>query len=457
MTTSRMLALSAVDGRYAPKTAPLATIFSEASLNTHRLTIEVEYLIALSSLNLIRKLSSAEKKQLRLLAQPKPQQLERIKEIEAKTHHDVKAIEYYLKENIQKTSLQDISPFVHFALTSEDVNNLAYRLMIQQGLQAVLLPSLFKSLLKLTQLAEQYQAQPMLARTHGQPAIPTTFGKELAVFIARLLPLLKDLHQFQFVGKLNGAVGGYQSFYLANPKINWLKFSKQFVESLNLKFLPITTQINPQDDLVSLFQKLYHLNQILIGLNQDMWRYISDDWLLQKTKKGSVGSSTMPQKVNPIEFENSEGNLKMANGILQVFIDSLPVSRLQRDLSDSTVARNFGLAFGHCLLAYISLHQGLSKIRVNQTKMEQALSANWNILAEAGQILARQKGDLQAYEKLAKASKQKNLNKEDWQKLAKNIDHKLLKITPENYLGLSKKITQQTIKQSYQLIRLVMQ
>lgn len=448
-----MFSLSAVDGRYALKTAPIAKLFSEANLIKSRIIIEVRYLLALAEHKLIRKISVSEKKLLLKLCEPTLLQLKQLKKIENKTHHDVKAIEYFLRENIKTTSLKDLSPYLHFGLTSEDINNLAYRLMVQAGMQQVLLPQLQLNLTQLTQISEKYCQQPMLARTHGQRAIPTTFGKELAVFINRLLPLIKQLHQFKLLGKLNGAVGGYQALQLSFPATNLIAFSKNFVEAFDFEFLPISTQLNPNDDLVCLSQKLYHLNLILIGLNQDLWRYISDDWLLQKHEQGSVGSSTMPQKINPIEFENSEGNLKMANGLLQIFIDNLPISRLQRDLSDSTVMRNFGQALAHCLLAYQSLEKGLAKISINQLQLEQDLLANWNILSEAAQTLARKKGDDQAYEKIALACKKKSLHKQDWLALVQNIDSQLLTITPKNYLGLSVKLTKQTIKKSYQLIK----
>ncbi len=455
--TASTFSLSAVDGRYSSKTAPLADIFSESNLITNRLKIEIDFLLFLSKKKLTRNLTNTEKRKLLSLKKLTPKQILEIKKIENKTHHDVKAVEYFLRNQIKNSSLKDLSPYIHIGLTSEDINNLAYRLMVKDGLQDVLIPELIKAIKNLTSLAEKHIDQPILARTHGQGAIPTTFGKEIAVFINRLIPLLNELHSQKLKGKLNGAVGGYQALSIAFPKKNWLKLNKEFVKSYDLEFLEISTQINPQDDLVILFQKLFHINQVLIGLNQDLWRYVSDDWLLQKNEKSHVGSSTMPQKINPIEFENSEGNLKMANGMFQVFIQNFTISRLQRDLSDSTIQRNIGTSFGHCLLAYQSLNKGLEKIEINKKQIKVDLNKNWNILAEAAQTMARKNGDDKAYEKIAEISKNQTATKEDWQKIVKNIDKNLLELNPENYLGLSKQITKNVINKSHKLIRKVQQ
>ncbi len=447
------LALSPLDDRYAHQTKPLAKIFNEAALIQHRLLIEIKYLQALSKHKIIRSFSKKEKDILVQLLKPKSSTPEQIKAIEEKTHHDVKAVEYFIRQEFEQTTLKDLIPFIHFGLTSEDVNNLAYRLMIKQGLNEIIKPELKTLLLNLADLSQKHAALPMLARTHGQAAIPTTLGKELAVFASRLLPLYIKLKNTQLQGKLNGAVGGYQALNLAFSDVNWIEFSQKFVEKLGFEHLSITTQINPQDDLVQLFQLLEHFNSILIGLNQDIWRYISDGWLAQKGKKKHVGSSTMPQKINPIEFENSEGNLKLANGLLQIFICQFPISRLQRDLSDSTIRRNIGTAFGHCLLAYSKLNKGLSQIEPNKTKIKQDLEANWNILAEAAQTIARQQGDQQAYEKLAKLSKNTTLDKSSWQQSVSKINPKLEKLTPSDYTGLSAKLAKQTGQQIYQVVK----
>ncbi|KUK79344.1 MAG: adenylosuccinate lyase, partial [Microgenomates bacterium 39_7] len=448
-----IFSLSVVDGRYSSKTAPLAKIFSEAALISNRITVEVKYLLLLAKHGVTRPISAKEKKLLLSFCEPSLEQLKKVKLIESKIHHDVKAIEYFLRESFQNTSLEDLSPSLHFGITSEDINNLAYRLMISRSIKQVLVPQLAQLLTSLTKLAEKNADQPMLARTHGQLAIPTTFGKEVAVYVARLIPLINQISKQNFSGKFNGAIGGYQALAMAYPEKNWLAISQEFVESFGLKFLPLSTQINPQDDLVDLFQKLQHLNLILIGLNQDIWRYISNDWLVQTVTKDNVGSSTMPQKVNPIDFENSEGNLKMANGLLLVFINSFPISRLQRDLSDSTIQRNIGTSFAHCLLAYQALTKGLAKIKVNKEKMEEDLLANWNVLAEAAQTMARKNGDQTAYEKIASLVKNKTMNKKDWQKMVKEIDEKLLDLNPQNYLGLSVSLTKDTVKKSYQLLK----
>lgn len=452
-TTQPLFNLSATDGRYSSKTAPLAKIFSEAALISNRITIEVEYLLLLSKYKVIRKLNSKEQKLLRSFCLPDTKQLLRVKSIEQETHHDVKAVEYFLREKFLNTSLADLSSFIHFGVTSEDINNLAYRLMIKKALKEVIIPELVSTLTNLNLLAETYKDQPMLARTHGQAAIPTTFGKEIAVFLTRMNPLIKKISCHQLVGKFNGAVGGYQALVLAYPDKDWLKITQEFVESFGLKHLALSTQINPQDDLIDLFQILHHLNLILIGLNQDIWRYISDDWLVQLGKKNRIGSSTMPQKVNPIEFENSEGNLKLANGLIEVFINNFPVSRLQRDLSDSTIQRNMGTCFAHCLLGYQSISEGLKKIKVNKKMVEADLLANWNILSEALQTMARKNGDKLAYEKVATLSKQKKLDKKEWLQLVKEVDPSLEFITPLNYLGLSTLLTKKIVAQTHQLIK----
>ncbi len=453
MATNSQQAISPLDSRYAHKIQSLSCIFTEAGLAEQRVFVEIEYLQALSQAKIIRKFTKKEQRILDDIKKFNPKDFQQIKTIEEKTHHDVKAVEYFIRQKIQDSSLKDISSFIHFGLTSEDINNLAYRLMVSRGVEQELLPQIKKLLLNLADLAVEHKDLPMLARTHGQAAIPTTLGKEIAVFASRSLPLFKQIKQFKPQGKLNGAVGGYQALQLAYPGTNWVKFSQKFITQLGFEPLLMTTQINPQDDLVSLFQTFKHLNSILIDLNQDIWRYISDGWLIQKGKEKHVGSSTMPQKINPIEFENSEGNLKMANGLLDIFIRELPISRLQRDLSDSTVRRNFGVGFGHCSLAYLSLNKGLKHISPNEDKIKQDLRANWNILSEAAQTLARKQGDEQAYEKLAAASKNEVINQKKWQKITAEIDPQLKELTPETYIGLSPQLAQQTAQQIYKLFK----
>lgn len=446
MLIDDVLAISPIDGRYKKKTSSLRTHFSEAALISSRIKIEILYLENLSKYKIIRTLT---KDELIFLAQLKvlnDEAINRVKEIENETHHDVKAVEYYLREKFTGDSLEDLITFIHFAITSEDVNNLAYRTMFKGALEDVLLPSLTEVLSNLNNLILNYSNTPILARTHGQAAIPTTFGKEFAVFAERLLPLLMELKDFRFHGKFSGAVGGYQAMKLSYQDINWPEFSEEIVGSLGFDLARVTTQICPPDDLIKLFSIFNRLNGIFLDLNQDIWHYISDGWLMQKGKEKFVGSSTMPQKINPIEFENSEGNLIMANAIFEAMMRKLPISRLQRDLSESTVLRNVGSAFAYCLLAYKSLSEGLSKLTVNEEETSRSLHANYNILAEAWQTLARKNGDQKAYEKVALLSKNKIINKENWQLITKGMPEELQKLTPNNYLGLSNDLAKETAK-----------
>jgi len=437
-----LYALSPLDGRYAKITAPLRNYFSEAALIKSRLQIEVKYLISLSKIGVVRKITKQEKIiMVRAVREPP---LHHIKDIEQTTHHDVKAIEYYLQEIFQPTTLKDLIPFIHFALTSEDVNNLCYRLMVKNAHDKIMLPQLTSVICNLSSMISENAALPMLARTHGQPAIPTTLGKELSVFGHRLLGIMQSAPTF--TGKLNGAVGSYHAHTIAIPKINWPAFSAKFIRSLDLTPNPCTTQINPPDDLVQLFQQFHLINSILIGLCQDLWRYISDDWLMQKGKKGYVGSSTMPQKINPIEFENAEGNLTLANGLFDTLIRKLPISRLQRDLSDSTVMRNLGVAFGHCLVAYHSLARGLHTLSPNRPKITADLNTNYAILGEALQTVLRHRGQADAYESVAQAFKQKVITQADWRKLVKPLAPELIDLTPATYLGLSTQIAKSVSK-----------
>lgn len=440
MDTSALNSLSPLDGRYFEKTKILRDYFSEGALISYRIRIEVLYLIALSDVKIIRSLKPKEKKFLLSLLPATCYLLQKIKDFESTTHHDVKAVEYFLREQLETTSLKDLIPFIHFGLTSEDVNNLAYRLMVKSAHEQVLLPIFYNVLSTLAEFSSSSSAIPLLARTHGQPAISTTLGKELSVFLARLLTQVKKMGEIKLTGKLNGAVGSYHSFAFASPKTDWLKFSELFTKNLGLTPNFYTTQINPPDDLIDLFHTYHHLNSILIDLNQDLWRYISDDWLIQK-KEANVGSSTMPQKINPIEFENSEGNLIMANGLFETFSRKLPISRLQRDLSDSTVMRNIGVAFGHCLLAYQSLLKGLATISPNTEKIYTDLNANWNILSEPLQIYFRSIGNPEAYEQVATKMKGKVISQKDWQELTKGLNPKIQKLTPSTYLGYSIRLT----------------
>lgn len=446
MNDTSLQSLSPLDGRYHQITKPLASIFSESSLITHRLKIELLYLKALAQVRIIRPFTKEEIKYFEKLQQSTYNSSNQIKKIEKHTHHDVKAVEYYLAQKFQSHSLKDCIPFIHFGLTSADVNNLSYRLMISSAHQQLLTPKLKEILKALSDLSNKYHDMPMLARTHGQAAIPTTFGKEVSVFAMRILEQLKKMNNYRLVGKINGAVGSFQALHFIKPKTDWIKFSKNFITSLGLKPNLHTTQINPADDVVGLLN-LYHLtNSILIDLNQDFWRYISDDWLIQAGKNKYVGSSTMPQKINPIEFENSEGNLTLANGLIETLNRKLPISRLQRDLSDSTVNRNFGVIFGYSLIGYHSVLKGLSSIKPNQKQINQDLNKNYNILSEAFQTSFRYKKDPKAFQKVAKLTKNRNISQSDWQRLAKPIDKKLARLTPATYTGLASSLTKLVIK-----------
>lgn len=439
MHKADLWALSPIDGRYLVSTSPLRTHFSEAALISFRIRLELQYLQLLAEHGVLSSLSAAERRTLARLAEPDEMALSRVKALEAQTHHDVKAVEYYLREQLQAAGHPRLLPFIHFAITSEDINNLAYRLMLRGGVEEVLWPSLLQLLARLEALVSQHAALPMLARTHGQAAIPTTLGKELAVFAQRLLPLLEELRSLRLQGKFSGAVGSYQAMQFAAPEVDWPALSQQLLRSLDLEQAPVTTQICPNDDIVALLQCLSRLNGVLLDLSQDMWRYISDGWLVQRVSAGQVGSSAMPQKVNPIDFENAEGNLGLANALIEGMSRKLLQSRLQRDLSESTVLRNLGVVCGHCLLAYQSLARGLAKVAPDQQRLAAALEENYSILAEAWQTLERRRGNPQAYEAAAAAVKNKILSAADWRQLTAPLDERLAALTPQTYLGLSVK------------------
>lgn len=437
-------ALSSLDGRYNEKTSELANYFSELALIKQRLKIEVKYILALSKIGIIRKFNSEEKKVLEsLIKNFSLDQAKEIKQIEKNNNHDVKAVEVYLRNRFEKTSLGNILEFIHFGLTSEDINNIAYRLMIVDSLEKVILPTLTKLQKELSEKAVKNKKIAMLARTHGQPAVPTTLGKEFNVFLSRLSNELKLLKKHKLTGKLNGAVGNYNAQYLAYPKINWPKFSKQFVESFELVNNPVTTQINSYEDVIYLFQCFQRINGILIDLSQDMWRYISDGWFIQSRLNKEVGSSTMPQKVNPIDFENAEGNLFMANGLIRVIEEKLPISRLQRDLSNSTIIRNAGSVLGYSLIAYESVTRGLTKSNPNVFKIKEDLNSDWSILAEAVQIILRRENLKNSYEIVKSLTRGQKMDKDSWIKFIDDlptplkVKEELKKITPENYIGIA--------------------
>jgi adenylosuccinate lyase len=446
-------ALNPLDGRYFDKTRPLAEYFSEEALMRYRVMVEGEYLIALSKKNILRKFTPGEIKIIKKLYEKFDNiSYEKIKKFEETTNHDVKAVEYFIKGELSKTSLRDSIEWIHFALTSEDTNNIAYGLILSEATAKVLLPKLKEIDHELKLLSGRYKGLPMLARTHGQPASPTTFGKEMNVFAERLGRGLDHLLGQKILVKTNGASGNYNAHVVAFPKVDWLKFSENFIAGLNKKLIfklelnLFTTQIEPHDSYLELFDHFRRMNSMLIDLNQDMWRYISDNWVTQKPKAGEIGSSTMPHKINPIDFENSEGNLGLANALFEFFARKLPISRLQRDLSDSTVERAFGTAFGHSYLAYLSLLKGLSKISVNEAKIKEDLNNHPEIIAEAIQTILRREGVKMPYEKLKELTRGKQVTLDDIHNFIKTLEvndkikKELLKITPENYIGLASKI-----------------
>lgn len=450
--------ISPVDGRYQEYTRDLANIFSEAGLMRYRVLVEGEYLIALSEHPDIdlRDFSEKEKSLIRNLSELTLENAKIIKDIERAgyknikaTDHDVKAIEHFMRDQLENTSLKDCLEWIHFALTSEDTDNLAYGLMLSDGIEKAILPLLEKIAIALEQFAKEHKSLPMLARTHGQPATPTTFGKEFKVFSARLRRQMDQLRSFRISVKLNGATGNYSAHVVAYPEIDWREFAKNFIARLSegktIALEPnfFTTQIEPHDTYAELFDLLRRINAILIDFNQDMWRYISDGWVVQKANEGEAGSSTMPHKINPIKFENSEGNLGIANALFGFFSFKLPVSRLQRDLSDSTVERNFGVALAHSVVAYSNLLNGLGRIRVDKDKVIEELNRHPEVIAEAIQTILRREGVAMPYEKLKALTRGKDVTMEDMRAFIETLEvsaeakEKLRSITPENYTGIA--------------------
>ncbi len=442
-----LTALSPLDGRYHSKTAELRPLFSEYGLIRHRVLVEIRWLLALGEHKKIKEVapfSAATQKQLNAIVTDFSEvDARRVKEIEATTNHDVKAIEYFLKEKTRgNREIARCTEFIHFACTSEDINNLAYALMLKQSRDEVLLPRLDKLIAAMTDQASRHADQPMLARTHGQPASPTTLGKEMANFAWRLKRARKQVAEVPILGKINGAVGNYNAHLAAYPEIDWPAFAKSFVEKLGLDWNPYTTQIEPHDYIAELLDAAARFNTILIDFNRDVWGYISLGYFKQKTVKGEVGSSTMPHKVNPIDFENSEGNLGLANALLRHLAEKLPVSRFQRDLTDSTVLRNLGIGFGYMLLACDSCLKGIGKLEVNAERLREDLDRNWEVLAEPVQTVMRRHGVEQAYEKLKELTRGKaGITRESMQAFIRTLDipdsakKRLLALTPETYTG----------------------
>ncbi|MYM33643.1 adenylosuccinate lyase [Duganella sp. FT94W] len=451
MTTtpySTLSALSPLDGRYAGKTDLLRPILSESGFMHHRVKVEISWLQALSLAGFAEiKPFSAEASALldKIAADFTEQDAARIKEIEAVTNHDVKAVEYWLKEQVKDVpELVAASEFIHFACTSEDINNTSHGMMLKAARDSVMLPSLCKVIARLTEIAHANAELPMLSRTHGQTASPTTLGKEMANVVARLQRAVKRIEQVEILGKMNGAVGNYNAHLSAYPSFDWPAFSKNVIEQrLGLVFNPYTIQIEPHDYMAELFDAFARANTILLDLNRDIWSYVSLGYFKQKLKAGEIGSSTMPHKVNPIDFENSEGNLGLANAVLKHLSEKLPVSRLQRDLTDSTVLRNIGVGLGYTLLAYDSCLRGLNKLEVNPARLEADLDANWEVLAEPVQTVMRRYGIANPYEQLKELTRGKGISKAALQEFINGLavpqeaKDLMLAMTPANYTGIA--------------------
>ncbi len=448
-----LYALSPLDGRYAKQCDALRPILSEYGLIYYRLIVEIRWLETLAAhpeIPEIAPFSETTKQHLQnLIDQFDIAAASQIKAIEATTNHDVKAVEYYLKECVAEHLDCPLAvEFIHFACTSEDINNLAYALMLKAAIHNVLLPQMAAIITQLKSMATQYAALPMLSRTHGQSASPTTVGKELAVFIHRLYRQYQALKAAEYYGKINGAVGNFNAHLIAYPNINWLFVSQNFVESLKLQWNPYTTQIEPHDYMVEIFNTINLFNQIMVDLVRDLWGYISLGYFKQKLHTGEIGSSTMPHKVNPIDFENAEGNLGIANSLFQHLARQLPTSRWQRDLVDSTTLRNISSAFGHSLLAYQSCLKGLNKLELCPTKLALDLEQSWEVLAEAVQTVMRRYGIANPYERLKALTRGKEITPAVLETFIANlplpdsIKQTLLSLTPSDYIGLATKLAE---------------
>ena len=448
MELSALTALSPIDGRYGDKTTELRTIFSEYGLLKYRVQVEVRWLQKLAKqadILEVPTLSEQATKHLNEIVENfNEQDAIRIKTIEKTTNHDVKAVEYFLKEKVNTNEeLQAINEFIHFACTSEDINNLSYALMLKTARDTVLIPYWKKLIAIITTQAKTYRDLPLLSRTHGQPATPSTIGKEFANVAYRLKRQLKQLESIEILGKINGATGNYNAHMVAYPQINWHKFSEEFVTSLGLQWNPYTTQIEPHDYIAEYFDCIARFNTIMIDFDRDVWGYIALNHFKQKTVAGEIGSSTMPHKVNPIDFENSEGNLGLANAIMSHLGSKLPISRWQRDLTDSTVLRNLGVGIGYAIIAYQSTLKGLNKLEVNQEHLLDELNRNWEVLAEPIQTVMRRYGIEKPYEKLKELTRGKRVNAQGMQQFIDSLalpEHekaRLKQLTPANYIGFA--------------------
>ena len=446
MQLTELTAISPVDGRYGSKTTEYQDIFSEYGLIRHRVLVEVRWLQALASFDAIPEVPAFSDAASQLLNNIVDQfgldDAQRIKDIERTTNHDVKAVEYYLKEKIAGNSeLEAVSEFIHFACTSEDINNLSHALMLTAGRNNVLLPQMDQVIEKMRELAHAYADQPMLSRTHGQPASPTTVGKEFANVVYRLQRQREQVAAVTIMGKINGAVGNYNAHLSAYPDIDWQNFAQQFIESLGISYNPYTIQIEPHDYMAELFDAISRYNTILIDISRDIWGYISNGFFKQKTVAGEIGSSTMPHKVNPIDFENAEGNLGIANALFGHLTLKLPISRWQRDLTDSTVLRTLGVGFAHSSIAYQSAMRGLGKLDMNAQALNDDLDNNWEVLAEPIQTVMRKYGIEKPYEKLKELTRGKSVDQKVMQDFVNNLDMPqegkdlLINMTPMNYIG----------------------
>lgn len=454
MQLSPLTAISPLDGRYESKVKELRSIFSEYGLMRFRVQVELTWLKKLAACPQIKEVPEFSQETIdfidNIIKNFSLDDAEDIKNREKVTNHDVKAVEYFLKDKTASNpQIAAVKEFIHFACTSEDINNNSHALMLKEAREQVLLPMCDELISKIENLAHEYAHLPLLARTHGQPASPTTLGKEMANVVYRLRRQRKQIAEVEIMGKINGAVGNYNAHLSAYPEIDWKQFSKEFEESLGLTWNPYTTQIEPHDYIAELFNALERFNTIVLDFDRDIWTYVSNGVFKQKTIAGEIGSSTMPHKVNPIDFENSEGNIGLANAILSHLANKLPVSRLQRDLTDSTVLRNLGVACGYAVLAWKSTLKGISKLQANEAHIREELNHNWEVLAEPYQTVMRRYGIANPYEKLKELTRGHDVTAETMHKFIETLEipeeakEQLRKLTPETYIGRAVKFAEE--------------
>ena len=447
MELTSLTAISAIDGRYRKQVQHLDDYFSEYALMKYRVVVEIEYLLFLSQKKIFKLSAKTAKQLLHIKENFGPEDAQEIKQIEHTTNHDVKAVEYFIKQELEKTGDNDVKEWVHFGLTSQDINNTSVPLLWKHALEFEYLPSLLNLNAQLKILAKQWQHVPLLARTHGQPASPTSLGKEIMVFVERIENQIEQLINIPVSAKFGGATGNFNAHHIAFPKVDWIKFANEFVEGvLGLQRLQYTTQIEHYDNLAASFDCMKRINNILIDLCRDVWTYISMDYFKQKTKKGEVGSSAMPHKVNPIDFENAEGNFGLANALFEHLSAKLPISRLQRDLTDSTVLRNIGVPFAHTAIGFKSIDKGLGKLVLNDEKIYEDLDNNWAVVAEAIQTILRREKYPSPYEALKDLTRgKKKIDKQTIHQFIEGLNvsaaikKELKAITPHNYVGITPK------------------